>query len=228
MDFLASKVSEETMDPAKPKEQQPERVSSDEHAPAEHAPTKSTGIDVEIPQAPPDPSRRRKSATVSNDHAGCYLAYDQAQAKWVATWNSEYMLEAVAILTPHVKVPQFKYAKRERVVLEGEKRASRDVKLDYLLGICSFFKLIRDFKGDLTLLPSAEDLELKELLLVGLHGNEIIRFDKFDFTYPYLDLDCIALVRKTSLAFSSKHMEQAIFMGKASREGFALSLKARP
>lgn len=37
------------------------------------------------------------------------------------------MPEAVAILTPTVKVPQFKYAKKERIVLEGEKSTSRDV-----------------------------------------------------------------------------------------------------
>lgn len=48
------------------------------------------------------------------------------------------------------------------------------VRKDYLAGICSFFKLIRDFKGELTLLPAAEDLELKEMVLLGLHGNEVI------------------------------------------------------
>lgn len=58
--------------------------------------------------------------------------------------------------------------------------------------------------------------------------SEIVRFDKFDFTYPYVDLDCIALVPKKSVAFTSKQMELAIFMGKVSREGFGLSLKNRP
>ena len=57
---------------------------------------------------------------------------------------------------------------------------------------------------------------------------QLVRYDKFDLTYPYADLDCIALVPKTSIAFTSKHMDQAIFMGKATREGFALSLKNRP
>ncbi|XP_026194513.1 UPF0746 protein DDB_G0281095 [Cyclospora cayetanensis] len=126
----------------------------------------------QLQQHPPDPSKRRRSTTVSQDHAGCYLAYDQNLSKWIATWSPVYMLEAAAILSPRVKVPQFKYNKKERVVLEGEKSASRDVKKDYYSGICSFFKLVRDFKGDLTLLPAAEDFELKEMILVGLHGNE--------------------------------------------------------
>ncbi|OEH73845.1 hypothetical protein cyc_02635 [Cyclospora cayetanensis] len=137
-------------------------------------------ISTDLFAAPPDPSKRRRSTTVSQDHAGCYLAYDQNL-----------------------------------------------VKKDYYSGICSFFKLVRDFKGDLTLLPAAEDFELKEMILVGLHGNEIVRYDKFDFTYPYVDLDCIALVPKRSIAFTSKHMEQAIFMGKVGKEGFGLSLKSR-
>lgn len=182
-------------------------------------------LGIEIPQVLPDPSKRRRSATVAEDQAGCYLTYDQNQNKWIATWSPVYMLEAVAILTPNVKVPPFKYTKKEKVVLEGEKSASRDVKKDYLAGVCSFFKLIRDYKGDLTLLPSVEDMELKEMLLLGLHNKEIKRYDKFDFTYQFIDLDCVALVPKSSVAFAGKQMEQAIFMGKASKEGFALSLK---
>ncbi|KAL8439236.1 hypothetical protein Efla_007045 [Eimeria flavescens] len=203
-------------------EQQPEEAEANEAVPPDE------GVHLEIPSDLPDPSKRRKSAVVAQDQAGCYLLYDQNQAKWVAFWSSVYVPEAVAILTPHVKVPQFKYNKREKVILEGEKKASKDVKHDYLAGLCGFFKIVRDFKGDLTLLPSAEDLELKERVLIGLHGNEIVRFDKYDFTYPFVELDCIALVPKSSVAFNSKQMEQAIFMGKASREGFGLSLKSRP
>lgn len=37
------------------------------------------------------------------------------------------MAEAVAILIPSVKVPQFKYTKKEKLVLQGELKASRDV-----------------------------------------------------------------------------------------------------
>ncbi|KAL8444869.1 hypothetical protein Emag_005281 [Eimeria magna] len=189
---------------------------------------KAAAAHLEIPSDLPDPSKRRRSQIVSEDQAGCYLLYDQTQAKWVAVWSSSYVAEAVAIVTPHVKVPAFKYNKREKMILEGEKNVPKDAKHDYLAGLCGFFKIVRDFKGDLTLLPSAEDLELKEMLLIGLHSKEIIRFDKFDFKYPYVELDCVALVPKKSVAFNSKQMEQAIFMGKASREGFALSLKNRP
>ncbi|KAL8271779.1 hypothetical protein Esti_004288 [Eimeria stiedai] len=171
----------------------------------------SSSHHLELPANLPDPSKRRRSQVVSADQAGCYLLYDQHQAKWVALWSPAYVAEAVAILTPHVKVPAFKYNKKEKVVLEGEKSAPKDVKRDYLAGLCGFFKIVRDFKGDLTLLPSAEELELKEMVLIGLHGKELKRFDKFDFTYPYAELDCVALVPKKEVNLRVKTLSTYSF-----------------
>ncbi|CDJ37504.1 hypothetical protein, conserved [Eimeria tenella] len=128
---------------------------------------------VEIPQNLPDPSKRRKSATVAQDQAGCYLVYDQEKARWAAVWSPSFVAAAAAILNPSTKVPPYKYSKREKVILEAEK--NKDAKSNFLAGLCLFFKLIRDYKGTFTLLPAAEEVELKDVAIVGLKGQEVFK-----------------------------------------------------
>lgn len=47
-------------------------------------------------------------------------------------------------------------------------------KRNYLAGICCFFKIVRDYQGDLTILPTAEDVELRDLSIVGQAQEEVV------------------------------------------------------
>ncbi|PHJ19494.1 hypothetical protein CSUI_006677 [Cystoisospora suis] len=178
----------------------------------------------------PSTRRRRRSTVVGPDHAGCYLIFDKTQMKWVGQWSSSVLDDAVAFMLPKVKVPQFKFNKKEKVIFQTDRPGitAREERRDFLQGLCLFVKLTKEYQGSF-LIISKQDLDERQLKLLGLgEKKELKSFTAEDVFYPASDLIAVAVLPASTISFSGKSMEIPIFAGLAEQEGgFAITFENR-
>ncbi|PFH32698.1 hypothetical protein BESB_013100 [Besnoitia besnoiti] len=171
---------------------------------------------------------RRRSTVLGPETSGCYLIFNDQQKRWTGQWSPGAVDDAVFFMRPKVKVPQFKYTKKEIIVLKSDNILMRDERKDFLQGLCLFVKLAKEFQGDFLVISKA-DLDDRKVVLLGLNEqHEIQHFDSEDVFYSANNLAAVAVAPTASIAFKAKTMEVPIFVGLAQQEGgFAVSFDTR-
>lgn len=165
---------------------------------------------------------RRCSNVLGPAEAGCYLSFDEQQKKWIGVWSATVVDDVVAYLRPKIKVPQFKYSKKEKVVFKSEAAATalRDERKDFFRGLCLFIKLAKEFKGDFLLISKA-DLDVRKVRLFALTDQkEVKALDTEDVYYDASNLMAAAVVTASATSvYTAKTMELPTFVAEAGREG---------
>lgn len=184
---------------------------------------KEAGKQKELGTAVPTGGRQRRSSRVLGaDAAGCYLSFDQQQKKWVGLWSATVVPDVVAYLKPKIKVPQFKYAKKEKVIFKSETAtgALRDERTDFFRGLCLFVKLARECKGEFMLISKA-DLDERRVRLFGLtNDKEVKALDAEDVYQDASNLKAAAVVTASPTSvYTAKTMDLTTFVAEAAKEG---------
>lgn len=163
---------------------------------------------------------RADSRPLEENAQGAYLTFDaSSQGVLFLNWSKKSVPKSLMYFKPVTPVPEFKYktygGKTELVRgCQGEVRK-------YYQGWCAFFKVVKQFAGEVTFIENGGPIEVQ--ICLHLSDNSVLRLE-VGKAYSLKGVVAVAALPRDSLALDAKSFVPKQFMEKGAAAGAALTL----